>query len=182
MLIHSHTIFFTPPSLLLLLLLSLSLFLLLLWARDSWRCPLIWLLPDSDTQQLDVECLPLVPSKDRHNAQVMQRHTLTQTEYWDGNVLCQHCRCDPQSMLRVYACVYGCERMSKYESEIEKEINPRWLPCYLPLKPKRSTLHYTAWHFYGCVYIWFVKVTQSKCLITFNPKNPDVTQATGHPR
>lgn len=82
--------------------------------------------------------------------------------------------------LRLCVRLWGCERMSKYESEIEKEMNPRWLPCCLSLKPKRSTLHYTAWHFYGCVYIWFVKVTQSKRLITFNPKTPDVTQATGH--
>lgn len=100
-LIHSHTIFLTLFSLcpsLLLLLLSLSLFLLLLWARDSWRCPLIWSLPDSDTKQLDVVRLPLVPSKHRDTVSKSRRDTHAQTEYCDGNVLCQHRHCDPQSM------------------------------------------------------------------------------------
>lgn len=113
-LIHSRNLPCSTPSLFLFLS-------LLLWACDSWRCPLIQILPDSDTQQLDVVWLPLVPSKRGDNA--WDRHRRGERAWacsWPpvrarGNVLCQQCCCETQSMFSV--CGYGWGGVGEWDWE-----------------------------------------------------------------
>lgn len=172
--VNSFSHYLTPPSLLLLppplSVPSLAV------AMSPWLVTLSshLITPDSDTQQLDVVCLPLVLSKDRDTMPKSHMHRDTSAHKLS---IVKGMWCASTATVNLRACCVSmlvCTAAGLQEKEQiwgrNRERNPRWRPCWLSFKPKRSTLHYTAWYFYARVHIWFVKVTQSKRLVTFNMK------------